>query len=111
MLYCEVACLPGSENIRTFWPALNVPVFVAPTASGNPLLALPRFRYAFDPAALAPKPEPLPLPKETPFQCAQRYQGMLDAGQVSNRAELARALGCSRAWVTKVLGTAVPWGQ
>ena len=66
--------------------------------------ALPRFRYAFDPAALAPKPEPLPLPKETPFQRAQRYQAMLDTELVSNRAELARALGCSRAWVTKVLG-------
>jgi hypothetical protein len=97
--------LPGSEKIRTFWPALNVPVFVAPTSSGSRLAAMPYYRYAFDPAALVPQPKPLPMPKETPLQRAQRYQAMLDGGLVRNRAELARALGCSRAWVTRVLGT------
>jgi hypothetical protein len=34
----------------------------------------------------------------------RRNQAMLDTEQVRNRAGLARALGCSRAWVTKVLG-------
>jgi hypothetical protein len=96
--------LPGSERTRTSRPALNVPVFIAPRASDNSPSALPRFRYAFDPAALLPKPKPLPAPRETPSQRAQRYQAMIDTGLVSNRAELARALGCSRAWVTKVLG-------
>jgi hypothetical protein len=32
------------------------------------------------------------------------FQAMLDTGLVTSRAELARALGCSRAWVTRVLG-------
>ena len=49
-------------------------------------------------------PEPQPAPQPTPDRAAL-FQAMLDTGQVSNRAELARALGCSRAWVTKVLGT------
>ena len=98
--------LPGSEKIRTFRPALNVPVFIAPTASSNRLAGMPYYRHAFDPEALIPEPEPVPLPTETPLQRACRYQAMLDAGLVSNRAELARALGCSRAWVTKVLGNA-----
>ena len=35
------------------------------------------------------------------------FQAMLDTGQVADRAELARALGCSMAWVTRVLGTDV----
>ena len=100
--------LPGSEKIRTFRPALNVPVFIAPTASESPLSALSRLRYAFDPAALVPEPKPLPLPRETPFERARRYQAMLDAGLVKNRADLARALGCSRAWVTRVLAQALP---
>jgi hypothetical protein len=36
---------------------------------------------------------------------------MLDCGQVRNRAELAHLLGCSRAWVTKVLATAAKADQ
>jgi hypothetical protein len=96
--------LPGSEKIRTFRPPLSVPVFIAPTASDSPMSALSRFRYAFDPAALVPDTKPLTLPRETPRERAQRYQAMLDTGLVSNRAELARTLGCSRAWVTRVLG-------
>jgi biotin operon repressor len=36
---------------------------------------------------------------------------MLDTGLVRSRAELARALGCSRAWVTKVLGSAARKAQ
>jgi len=47
------------------------------------------------------------LPRETPRQRAHRDQALLAGGQVGNRAELARALDCSRAWVTKVLGTGV----
>jgi biotin operon repressor len=32
---------------------------------------------------------------------------MLDGGEVRSRADLARGLGCSRAWVTKVLGALI----
>jgi hypothetical protein len=47
---------------------------------------------------LAPEPEP---------DRAVLFQAMLDDGLVRNRAELARLLGCSRAWVTRVLGADV----
>ena len=46
-----------------------------------------------------PAPQPLP-------DGAAVFQAMLDSGQAGSRAELARAPGCSRAWVTKVLGAA-----
>ena len=39
------------------------------------------------------------------------FQAMLDTGQARNRAEVARLLGCSRAWVTKVLGAGVAGGE
>ena len=48
-------------------------------------------------------PEPVSEPEPKPDRVAV-FQAMLDTGLVSNRAELARALGCSRAWVTRVLG-------
>jgi len=48
-------------------------------------------------------PRPAPAPEPRPDRIAL-FQAMLASGQVRNRAELARALGCSRAWVTKVLG-------
>ena len=42
-------------------------------------------------------------PRETPEQRAIRFHRMLQSGQVSSRSELARRLGCSRAWVTQAL--------
>jgi len=77
-----------------------VPLFVALAPPANGRRTTHGFRHALDPAALVPGPRSPPLPKETPVRRAHRYQGMLDTGLVSSRAELARALGCSRAWVT-----------
>jgi DNA invertase Pin-like site-specific DNA recombinase len=50
-------------------------------------------------------PKPRPTQEPTPDRAAV-FQAMLDTGEVRNRAELARALGCSKAWVTRVLGPA-----
>jgi len=36
------------------------------------------------------------------YLCLMSLQAMLDNGQARSRAELARLLPCSRAWVTKV---------
>lgn len=51
---------------------------------------------------LSLRPE-LQTRRETPEDRRQRFQGMLDSGEAESRAHLARKLGCSRAWVTKVL--------
>ena len=62
-----------------------------------------------EPLLEVPNPPPAPEPK--PDRAAV-FQAMLDTGQVRNRAELARLLGCSGAWLTKVLGsTRVPCAQ
>lgn len=45
-------------------------------------------------------------PKIIYFELAKQYQMYIDAGVVTNRAELARHLGVSRAWVTKVFSKA-----
>ncbi|TWT58307.1 hypothetical protein KOR42_16810 [Thalassoglobus neptunius] len=42
-------------------------------------------------------------PKRDRMRLALHYQSLLDSGQVSSRAELARFLGVSRARVTQVL--------
>jgi hypothetical protein len=83
---------------------VDVPVFVAPELPGNGRNGSPFYRHTFWADDLIPEPKPVVLPKETPYQRAHRFQTMLDTGLVTNRAELARALGCSRAWVTRVLG-------
>jgi hypothetical protein len=49
-------------------------------------------------------PSPPVAPEARPDR-AVLFQAMLDTGQASSRAELARLLGCSRAWVTRALGT------
>lgn len=97
--------LPGPEKTRTSCPALDVPLFVALTSFGNGRLSVPRLRHAFAAEDLIIPPAPLRLPKEAPVQRARRFQAMLDNGEARNRAEVARLLGCSRAWVTKVLGS------
>ncbi len=51
----------------------------------------------------APSP---PVAREPKPDHAALFQAMLDTGLISNRIAVARALGCSRAWVTKVLGLA-----
>ncbi len=43
--------------------------------------------------------------EEAVSQRVVAFQAMLDADPGLTRAGLARKLGCSRAWVTKVLGT------
>ena len=70
----------------------------------NGRLRRQNLRHAFLPDDLlteAPVSKPPPEPKP---DRAARFQQMIDSGVVGNRAELARLLGCSRAWVTKVLG-------
>jgi len=39
---------------------------------------------------------------------AEQYQAIIESGEVINRAQLARLLGVSRAWVTKVFHKASP---
>jgi hypothetical protein len=43
------------------------------------------------------------LPRLNYLKLSGEYQDMLDNGEFKNRAELARHLGVSRAWITKVL--------
>ena len=50
------------------------------------------------PEVSTPPATPEPKPDR-----AVLFRALLDSGLVSNRAKLARALGCSRAWVTRVL--------
>lgn len=45
--------------------------------------------------------------EHNPSEIAAEWQGMLDRGEVRNRAALARTLGLSRARVTQVLGPCV----
>ena len=61
------------------------------------------YRYAATIAALLPVPETSGIRNETPIGRAQRFQDMLQTGRAKNGADIARLLGCSRAWVTKVL--------
>ena len=51
-------------------------------------------------------PKPAPKPKVLggdPQARARQLQAMLDAGELKNRAELARRLGLSRARITQIL--------
>jgi hypothetical protein len=45
----------------------------------------------------------IPLMRLDYGKLATEYQGLINSGHVGNRAELARFLNVSRAWVTKVL--------
>lgn len=58
-------------------------------------LALDQLIPKVPPPARAPEPRP---------DRAVLCQALLNTGQVRTRADLATALGCSRAWVTKVRG-------
>ena len=40
---------------------------------------------------------------ESPEDRASRFMSMLTSGAVGSRAELARRMGCSRSYITKVL--------
>jgi len=51
------------------------------------------------------------LPKESPAERAERFRRLMDSGQFRSQAELARALGCSQVWVSKVLRRANGNGQ
>ncbi|MBL1153424.1 MAG: hypothetical protein HND40_00230 [Ignavibacteriota bacterium] len=46
---------------------------------------------------------PLSLLRLNKYNLAIGYKKMIDAGEVKNQAELARALGKSRAWITIVM--------
>jgi hypothetical protein len=47
-------------------------------------------------------PQSPPARKST-ADLAAEFQHLLDTGQAKNRADVARLVGCSRAWVTRVL--------
>jgi hypothetical protein len=84
---------------------VNIGFYVAGPTGMNGRLCHRALRHALLldellPAVADPPATPPPKPNR-----AALFQAMLDGGQIRNRAELARALGCSRAWVTKVLGT------
>jgi hypothetical protein len=97
---------PRTLQIRTSGSAVNIGFYVAgPTGMRGRLCNRP-LRHALlldEPLPEIPKPPPAPEPKP---DRAALFRAMLAGGQVGSRAELARALGCSRAWVTKVLGSA-----
>jgi hypothetical protein len=62
--------------------------------------------YPWTPVLAIPKPTPKRKPRKSPpdgLKTARYYQSLLDSGEVSTRAELARYLGVSRARVTQVL--------
>ena len=96
---------PRTPKIRTFRSPLSVGFYVAGPTGMNGRVRRRALRHVFLPDDLinelpVPKPPPEPKPDR-----ASRFQQMIDSGMVGNRAELARLLGCSRAWVTKVLGS------
>ena len=102
---------PRPLRIRTLRSPVNIGFYVAgPTGMNGRLCNRPlRHALLFDerPAEVPTPPTP---PQSKPDRAAL-FQAMLDIGLVANRAELARALGCSRAWVTRVLGAGVPWNK
>jgi len=95
---------PRTLKIRTFRSPLNVGFYVAGATGMNGRLCRRALRHALVLNELLPEvPSSPATPERTPHRAAV-FQAMLDNGEVRNRADLARALGCSRAWVTKVLG-------
>ena len=57
------------------------------------------------PPAVAPEPieSAAPCPRESPEERALRFQQMLESGEITTRADLARRLGVARSYVTQVL--------
>ncbi len=95
--------LPGPAKIRTFAALVNIILYPKPEFAPNGRPERLGYRYALTIATLSGPPETAKVWKETPLERAARFQQMLDSGQARNKAQLARLLGCSRAWVTKVL--------
>ena len=101
-----VAGSPRTPKIRTFGLPLSVAFYVAgPTGMGGRLRRRD-LRHAFSPGDLPSEGGERQRQPEPEHDRAAVFQAMLDSGKAQNRAELARLLGCSRAWVTKVLGSA-----
>ena len=90
--------LPGPELIRTFLP-LSIFCSIAHSRKRR----FYRLCYGMSPTHAQLSLHERPASHDTSEERARRFQAMLDSGQASNRADLARLLGCSRAWVTKVL--------
>jgi len=85
-------------------PLANVGFYVAGATGMNGRLCHRAFPHALLLDELLPTSCTPPLaPEPTPDRAAI-LQAMLNTGHVRNRADLAGALGCSRAWVTRVLG-------
>jgi hypothetical protein len=94
--------LRGPVKIRTFRPIIELAFYIEPHFGPNGRPERHGYAHAFTEDALSPPPG---SQKETPPERASRFQAMLDSGEARSRADLARLLGCSRAWVTKVLST------
>jgi hypothetical protein len=99
---------PGSSRtlkIRTSALALDLAFYVGGPTGMNGRRRRRALRHTVEAAELLPEaPGPQRRPQRKPDR-APVFQAMLDTGQARNRADLARLLGCSRAWVTKVLAT------
>lgn len=74
-------------------------------------------QVSFAPLVLVECGLPLTRPREqvvaieSPSERAERFRRLLASGRYRSQAELARELGCSQAWVSKVLGKAKGNGQ
>lgn len=96
---------PRTLKIRTCGAPVNIGFYVAGPTGMNGRLCNRPLRHAL---VLDELPAEVPTPPAAPGPKPDRtalFQAVPDAGLVRNRADLARALGCSRAWVTRVLGT------
>ncbi len=45
-------------------------------------------------------------PQESPAERAERFRRLLESGKYRSQSELAKALGCSQPWISKVLAKA-----
>jgi hypothetical protein len=95
---------PRLLRIRASQPPVNVGFYVAGPTGINGRLCHRPLRHALLVHELPFEIPTPPVPLQPKPDRAALFQAMLDSGLVRSRAELARALGCSRAWVTKVLG-------
>jgi len=95
---------PRDPPIQTFRPAVNIRLCLKPDFAPNGRPKGSGYHYGLTVRPLLPSPQSRKVRKKTPEERARQFQAMLDSGVVENRAQLARLLGCSGAWVTKVPG-------
>jgi hypothetical protein len=94
---------PRTLKTRTFGSPVNIGFYVAGPTGMNGRLCNRPLRHALLLHELPVELPTAPVAPEPKPDRAALFQAMLDSRPIANRAELARALGCSRAWVTEVL--------